>query len=95
MNTYQFVAENTGKLTLYAVMIADPLPGLTALGGTLPPGATITCPAAYAAGRVCPLTRVRRVHCQVGLFTDFERGFPGFLLDFGLIHLQELPVLQP
>jgi hypothetical protein len=46
MNTYQFVAENTGKLTLYAVMIADPLPGLTALGGTLPPGATITCPAA-------------------------------------------------
>lgn len=51
--TYTFVAENTGNLTLYDVMIADPLPGLTvldcsvALPATLPPAGTITCTATY------------------------------------------------
>ena len=51
--TYEFVAENTGNLTLYDVMIADPLPGLSALNcsvtlpATLTPGATIICSATY------------------------------------------------
>ena len=51
--TYTFVAENTGNLTLYDVMITDPLPGLSVLNcsaampATLSPDATITCMATY------------------------------------------------
>ena len=51
--TYTFVAENTGNLTLYDVVIADPLPGLAVLDCsatmpvTLPPAATLTCTATY------------------------------------------------
>ncbi|MBG0786962.1 MAG: THxN family PEP-CTERM protein [Anaerolineaceae bacterium] len=51
--TYTFVAENSGNLTLYDVMIADPLPGLSVLDcsaplpATLTPGSSVTCTATY------------------------------------------------
>jgi LPXTG-site transpeptidase (sortase) family protein len=51
--TYKFVAENTGNLTLYDVMITDPLPGLSVLDcsasmpATLTPGSKLTCTATY------------------------------------------------
>ena len=51
--TYQFVVTNTGNITLTAVGVSDPLPGLSALacvpvaGSSLAPGATMTCSATY------------------------------------------------
>ncbi|MEE8523483.1 MAG: hypothetical protein V3T72_06090, partial [Thermoanaerobaculia bacterium] len=51
--TYQFVATNTGGVTLTGVTITDPLPGLSALTcvptqpSTLAPGASMTCTATY------------------------------------------------
>jgi uncharacterized repeat protein (TIGR01451 family) len=51
--TYQFVATNTGNVTLAAVAISDPLSGLSALAcspsqpAVLLPGATLVCTAEY------------------------------------------------
>ena len=51
--TFQFVATNTGTLTLTGVLITDPLPGLTGLvcapaqPATLLPGEAIVCTADY------------------------------------------------
>ena len=51
--TYQFVATNTGNVTLTGVTIVDPLPGLSALvctptqPATLAPAASMTCTATY------------------------------------------------
>ncbi|MCP5027677.1 MAG: DUF11 domain-containing protein, partial [Actinomycetia bacterium] len=51
--TYQFIATNTGDVTLTSVTITDPLPGLSALtcipanGATLSPGQAQTCTATY------------------------------------------------
>ena len=50
---YQFVATNTGDVTLTGVSISDPLPGLSALNctpaqpTTLAPNAALTCTATY------------------------------------------------
>ncbi|MCP3853461.1 MAG: DUF11 domain-containing protein, partial [Actinomycetia bacterium] len=51
--TYEFTATNTGNVSLSAVTVSDPLPGISALtctpaaGSSLTPGATQTCTAAY------------------------------------------------
>jgi LPXTG-site transpeptidase (sortase) family protein len=51
--TYTFEAENTGNLTLYDVVISDPLPDLSNLDcsanmpATLTPGTKLTCTATY------------------------------------------------
>ncbi|MCB9157369.1 MAG: DUF11 domain-containing protein [Caldilineaceae bacterium] len=51
--TYQFVAQNSGNVTLRSVEISDPLSGLSALTcapaqpATLAPAATIACQATY------------------------------------------------
>ncbi len=52
---YSFSLKNTGNVTLIAVAISDPLPGLSALtytwpgtAGTLAPGQTVTATATYA-----------------------------------------------
>ena len=47
---YSFVVTNTGNVTLTAVDVSDPLPGLSAVAcpvTTLPPGASTTCTASY------------------------------------------------
>ncbi|MCP4305877.1 MAG: DUF11 domain-containing protein [bacterium] len=52
--TYQFVATNTGNVTLVAASISDPLSGLSALAcnpaqpAVLVPGATLVCTAEYS-----------------------------------------------
>ena len=48
--TYSFVVTNTGNVTLSAIAVADPLPGLSAVscpGASLVPAATLTCTASY------------------------------------------------
>ncbi len=48
--TYQFVASNTGNITLSGVTVVDPLPGLSALSckpASLAPGEALTCTATY------------------------------------------------
>ncbi|WGM22906.1 SpaA isopeptide-forming pilin-related protein (plasmid) [Paenarthrobacter sp. OM7] len=52
--TYMFTAQNTGNVTLTAVTINDPMPGLSALNyswpgpvGTLAPGQSVTATATY------------------------------------------------
>ena len=51
--TYEFVATNTGNVTLLNVEITDPFPGLSVLSctptqpATLAPGETLTCTATY------------------------------------------------
>ncbi|MCP3998499.1 MAG: DUF11 domain-containing protein, partial [bacterium] len=51
--TYQFDVENTGDVSLTAVTVSDPLPGLGAIsctpaqGSTLSPAETMTCSATY------------------------------------------------
>ena len=50
--TYSFLVTNAGNVTLTAVSVADPLPGLSAVTcpvATLAPGATATCTATYVA----------------------------------------------
>jgi uncharacterized repeat protein (TIGR01451 family) len=52
--TYRFVATNDGNVTLTAVSVTDPMPGLSALscvpaaGSSLAPGATMSCSALYS-----------------------------------------------
>jgi uncharacterized repeat protein (TIGR01451 family) len=51
--TYSFQGRNTGTVTLHAVTVTDPMPGLSAIGcapstpATLAPNATIDCTATY------------------------------------------------
>ena len=52
--TYTFTGTNTGSVSLHAVTVTDPMPGLPTpacsptAAATLTPGATITCHATYA-----------------------------------------------
>jgi uncharacterized repeat protein (TIGR01451 family)/LPXTG-motif cell wall-anchored protein len=50
--TFTFVAVNTGNLTLMGVVVTDPMPGLSPIvcpgfGGTLAPGASVSCTATH------------------------------------------------
>jgi uncharacterized repeat protein (TIGR01451 family) len=48
--TYSFEVANTGTVTLTAIVVTDPLPGLSAVtcpASTLAPGASTTCSATY------------------------------------------------
>ena len=48
--TYDYVVTNTGNVTLTAVTVTDPMPGLSSVTcplGTLAPGASETCTATY------------------------------------------------